>query len=412
MADQTADLAIQFTGVTKSFAMAAGNPQSVLEMLISLVTRRDQRSEPKLLEAIKTFNLDIKRGETIGFVGTNGSGKSTLLKLATKIIYPSTGTITVNGRVSALLELGAGFHVDLTGRENIYMNGSLLGLTQEEIAEKFEEIVDFSELHDYIDVPVKHYSSGMYMRLAFSIAIHVDPDILFIDEILAVGDQAFQNKCFDRIHDLQRTDMTILIVSHDLRSMQNLCDRLVWINQGVKMAEGDPREVLAEYMAFTRKLEQSRIAKEFANEGAMRRWGSGEIVIKGVRFLDEEEQDTQAFSSDSPMTIEVAYEAKRPIEEPQFSLAIYRSDGVQVNSPSTQLAKVKTGVLNGRGTIRYGIERISLLPAVYHLSVSIQNGNGLQTYDYHDKAYTFRVVYTMAPETRGIISMPAKWEVG
>lgn len=402
------ELAIQFKHVTKEFALATETSQTVLELMINIVTRQ-RKGQRRTMQAIKSFDLEIRPGETVGFVGTNGSGKSTLLKLATRIIYPTSGTIQVNGRVSALLELGAGFQPDLTGRENIYLNGSLLGLSREDIRGRFDEIVEFSELGEFIDVPVKHYSSGMYMRLAFSIAIHVDPDILFIDEILAVGDQAFQNKCFDRIHDLQRTDMTIVIVSHDLRSMQNLCERLVWLNHGVKMADGEPRDVLAQYMSYTRELEQKRIAQEFSTQGAVRRWGSGEVLIEGIRFLDEEGQESQAFSSHSPMTIEIEYEAAQTVERPQFELAIFREDGVQVNSPSTHLAKVDTGVLHGRGVVRYEIERLSLLPAVYHLSVSVRKG--VQVYDYHDRAYTFRVVYTLSPETRGLVSLPAKWTV-
>ncbi|MCA9980764.1 MAG: ABC transporter ATP-binding protein, partial [Anaerolineales bacterium] len=314
-------------------------------------------------------------------------------------------------RVSALLELGAGFHPDLTGRENVFLNGSLLGLTRAEMEETFDDILQFSELDEFIDMPVKHYSSGMYMRLAFSVAIHVNPDILFIDEILAVGDQAFQNKCFDRIHALQRTNMTIVIVSHDLRSMQNLCERLIWINKGAKMADGDPREVLAQYLNFTREMEQKRMVREFGTADTQRRWGSGEVRIESLRFLDGDNQPSQQFASHDPVTIEIEYEADEPIENPQFMLNMFREDGIQVNSPNTQLAKVTTGVAHGRGLIRYEIERLSLLPAVYHLSAIVQDKQGVQTYDYHDKAYTFRVVYTTQPETHGLVSLPARWVV-
>ncbi len=401
-------LAIQFQNVTKHFTLAGETPQTILETLIATVSRKPRPARQHVC-AVDDLSFVIKPGETVGFIGTNGSGKSTILKLATQIIYPSSGSVSVRGRVSALLELGAGFHPDLTGRENVFLNGALLGLTRAEMEETFDDILQFSEMEEFIDMPVKHYSSGMYMRLAFSVAIHVKPDILFIDEILAVGDQAFQNKCFDRIHALQRTNMTIVIVSHDLRSMQNLCERLIWINKGAKMADGDPREVLAQYLNFTREMEQKRMVREFGTADTRRRWGSGEVRIEAVRFLDGDNQPSQQFASHDPLTIEIEYEADEPITNPQFALSIFREDGIQVNSPNTQLAKVSTGVIHGRGLIRYEIERLSLLPAVYHLSAIVQDQQGVQTYDYHDKAYTFRVVYTQQPETHGLVSLPARW---
>lgn len=403
-------VAIRFQQVSKSFTLTGELPQTVLETLVSAVRRN--RPAPRKLWAVKNLDFAIPHGQTVGFIGMNGSGKSTILKLATQIIYPTTGEVTVNGRVSALLELGTGFHPDLTGLENIYLNGSLLGLTKADIDGRLPDIIAFSELDDYIYMPVKHYSSGMYMRLAFSVAIHVDPDILFIDEILAVGDQAFQSKCFDRIHTLQRSQMTIVIVSHDLRSLQNLCDRLIWVNYGEKMADGDPQDVLRQYLAYMRELEQARVSQEFASDGAMRRWGSGEVKIEAVRILGADGQETQQFSSSDPLTIELHYYAPEPVENPQFGLAIFREDGVQVNSPNTQLGRVPTGTLHGRGTIRYEVERISLLPSVYQVTAAVYDRQGIQTYDYHDRAYTFRVVFTTQPETHGLLSLPAKWVVG
>jgi ABC-type polysaccharide/polyol phosphate transport system ATPase subunit len=402
--------ALRFQNVSKLFTVAGEAPQTVLETIVSAVRRNAPK--PRQLWAAKDLDFEIPHGQTVGFIGINGSGKSTILKLATQILYPTSGEVTVHGRVSALLELGAGFHPDLTGMENIYLNGSLLGLSRADIDGRLDEIIAFSELGDYIYMPVKHYSSGMYTRLAFSVAIHVSPDILFIDEILAVGDHAFQNKCFDRIHTMQRSKMTIVIVSHDLRSLQNLCDRLIWVNEGQKMADGSPQEVLRQYLEFMRALEQARITKEFANDGAMRRWGSREVEITAVRILDGNGQDTQQFSSDDPMIVEIEYHAEQPIENPQFSLAMFRVDGVQVNAPNTQLARVATGTAHGRGTIRYKIERISLLPSVYELTTAVFDRQGLQTYDFHDRAYTFRVVYTTHPETHGLLSLPAQWVVG
>lgn len=407
--NQPQSLAIQFKAVSKSFLLTNDAPQTVLESVVSAVRRG--RVAPRYMTAVDDLSFDIHQGETVGFIGTNGSGKSTILKLATQIIYPTTGDVTVNGRVSALLELGTGFHPDLTGQENIYLNGSLLGLSKKDIEGKLEDIIAFSELGEFIHMPVKHYSSGMYMRLAFSVAIHVDPDVLFIDEILAVGDQAFQNKCFDRIHALQRSRITIILVSHDLRSLQNLCSRLIWINHGRKMADGDPQLVLQQYLTYMRDLEQQRISHEFASQGSIRRWGSGAVRLEMVRFLDGRNQETQQFSSSDAMVIELQDYAAEPVENPQYAIAIFREDGVQVNSPTTQLGRVATGTRHGAGVVRYEIERLSLLPAVYHVTAAVYDQQGIQVYDYHDRAYTFRVVFTAAPETHGLLSLPARWVV-
>ena len=221
------DTAIRFSNVTKKFKLNAEKPVSLMDRFGHLFGREPNEELDRYFAAIKDVDFDIKKGETVGFVGTNGSGKSTLLKLAAGIINPTEGEIEVNGRLSALLELGAGFHLDLTGRENIKLGGSLLGLSAEEVAAITDDIIDFSELGDFIEIPVKHYSSGMFMRLAFSVAIHVLPEILFIDEILAVGDQAFQDKCFQRLQEYKRTNIPMIIVSHDLRSLQNISERLI-----------------------------------------------------------------------------------------------------------------------------------------------------------------------------------------
>lgn len=199
-------------------------------------------------EVLKDISLDIKKGESVALIGVNGSGKSTLLKLMTKIIYPNKGTIEVNGKLTSLLELGAGFHPDFTGRENIYFNASIFGLTAKEIDNRINDIIEFSELEDLIDSPVRTYSSGQYMRLAFSVAINVDADILLIDEILAVGDQHFQDKCFNKLMNLKKSGKTIVIVSHSLDAIKHFCDRAIWLNKGEIAMEGNIKDVIKEYL--------------------------------------------------------------------------------------------------------------------------------------------------------------------
>ena len=229
--------------VYKTFNIYLDKANSLKEKM--LFWNRNKREKR---EVLKDVSLTIKKGEAVALIGVNGSGKSTLLKLMTKIIYPNKGKIVTNGKLTSLLELGAGFHPDFSGRENIYFNASIFGLTRKEIDERLEQIIEFSELGDYIDNPVRTYSSGMYMRLAFSIAINVDAEILLIDEILAVGDKHFQDKCFKKLEELSNSDKTIVIVSHDLNSMRKLCNRGIWINNGVVAMDGDINQVADEYI--------------------------------------------------------------------------------------------------------------------------------------------------------------------
>lgn len=238
------DVAISVRNMSKRFKLNSDKPHTLKERLV--FGKKNKKEYRKIL---KDINLDIKRGETVALIGTNGSGKSTLLKLMTKIIYPNKGKIETNGKLTSLLELGAGFHPDFTGRENIYFNASIFGLTKKEIESRIDQIIEFSELGDLIDTPVRTYSSGMYMRLAFSVAINVDADILLIDEILAVGDQHFQDKCFAKLMELKNNDKkTIVIVSHSLESIKKLCDRAIWIYDGRVRMDGNTSEVIDEYL--------------------------------------------------------------------------------------------------------------------------------------------------------------------
>ena len=235
--------AIEIRNLDKSFKVAYDRPQTLKERLVFW-----KNNKVEYIQVLKNINIDIKKGETVALIGTNGSGKSTLLKLMTKILYPTKGKLETQGKLTSLLELGAGFHPDFTGRENIYFNASIFGLTRKEIDKRIEDIIEFSELNEFIDNPVRTYSSGMYMRLAFSIAINVDAEILLIDEILAVGDQHFQEKCFDKLVELGKSDKTIVIVSHDLNSVKNLCTRAIWIYKGEVKGDGDPEYVIDAYL--------------------------------------------------------------------------------------------------------------------------------------------------------------------
>ena len=237
------EYAIRVKNLYKDFKLNSDKPMTLKERLLFIGRNKIQK-----VHILKDIDLDIKKGETVALIGTNGSGKSTLLKLMTKIIYPTKGNIKVNGKLTSLLELGAGFHPDFTGRENIYFNASIFGLTAAEIDNRVQDIIDFSELGEFIEAPVRTYSSGMYMRLAFSVAINVDADILLIDEILAVGDQHFQDKCYKKLHELKESGKTIVIVSHSLGAVEKLCDRAVWLHEGKIREDGPCKEVIKKYL--------------------------------------------------------------------------------------------------------------------------------------------------------------------
>lgn len=399
--------AIRLQDVGKRFAFTPDTPQSVLESLISVVGRC-RAGKPQNLWAVRHVTFDVLPGECVGIVGRNGSGKSTLLKIIARILQPSEGEVTVRGRVSALLELGAGFHQDLTGRENIYLNASVLGLDQEEIDRHFESIVEFSELGEFIDMPVKHYSSGMYMRLGFSVAIHVDPDILIVDEILAVGDQSFQAKCIDRIMDMKRRGVTILIISHDLTTVRKLASRLVWMEKGEMRLTGPTETVAEQYKDHMFQAVAGQIRK--ANEArTFRRWGTQQIEITNVRILDGDGAETTIIRTGAPLTIEIAYNAHEPIEDPEFGLAIYRQDGLHVNGPNSQTGGLKLGVVEGPGVVRYEVASLPLLPGGYQLTAAIHDSERPIAYDYHEQAYGFRVIDGHPREKSGLVGLDATW---
>jgi len=400
---------IKLEGVSKRFGAVSGSHtllEAVAQWLGLAKAVASGANQP--LWVVRDVDLEVVPGECLGILGQNGSGKSTLLKLITRILRPTQGRIAVRGRVSALLELGAGFHHDLTGRENIFLNASLLGLDKQYIEEHFESVVAFSELGDFIDMPVKFYSSGMYMRLAFSIAIHVKPQILIIDEILAVGDQSFQEKCINHIYDMKRQGVTIILVSHNLDIMRKLCTRLIWMEKGRLRANGKPEALIQEYLAFLHE----RGARPFKSTADnFERLGSGEIEITGVRFLDQHDEEQEVFLTNEPFTVEISFMAHKRVSEPEFGLAIHREDDVQVNGPNNQFAGLHIDHVAGAGKLYYRIDKLPLLPANYVLSVAVHNSRYELTYDHHVKAYPFQVGGGGTRELFGLVEIPAAWSL-
>jgi ABC-type polysaccharide/polyol phosphate transport system ATPase subunit len=393
--------AIQFDGVSKKFILHHERARSFQELVVGLF-RRNNRSREEFW-ALRDVSFAVEQGETVGIIGPNGAGKSTLLKLAARVIEPTSGRIAVRGRIGALLELGAGFHPDLTGRENIYLNGSILGLSRAEIRRRMDDIIGFAELERFIDVPVKHYSSGMFVRLGFSVAVHTDPEILLVDEVLAVGDQAFQRKCLERIDDLRRQGVTVLFVSHSADAVRALCNRAIWLYEGRVVADDAAEAVVRRY------LEHSWGRQTVTQPGGdERRWGTGRIRIVRVRLLDGEGRERQQFRTGEPLVVEMHYRAEERVERPVFGLAIHRSDGIHITGPNTQFAGLDIPAVEGEGIVTYAIPALPLLEGLYYISVSTHNWEDTEMYDYHDRMYGFWVL----PGTReeyGIVTVMGVW---
>jgi homopolymeric O-antigen transport system ATP-binding protein len=424
---------ITFDHVSKHFTLRHERPRSFQELFLHLLHSKRNRSREEFW-ALRDISLQVRPGEMLGIIGPNGAGKSTILKLISGIIPPSSGKVDINGRVSALLELGAGFHPDLTGRENIYLNGSILGFSRADMDSLYDEILDFSELGHFVDVQVKHYSSGMYMRLGFSIAIHVRPDILLVDEILAVGDQAFQVRCLDKINDMKRRGLTIILVTHDLHAVRTMCTRAIWLDDGQIQAKGDVDPVVDQYLAQVRMEDRHALsqaeAARFVDEGdghdeseltslqvaqdeSTWRWGSRQGEILNVQFLDRQGQEQRSFETGETLVVRIHYVAHQPIDKPQFGLALYHAGGFHINGPNTVFSGVEIGAIEGQGYIDHIIEDLPLLEGTYLTSVSLYDHDGLHPYDHHHQAYTFRVHPNPdIQEKFGSILIPSSWRLG
>jgi len=396
-------MVIQFDNVSKKFALRHRRARSFQELTLSLLRRN--RGSREVFWALRDVNFTVERGETVGLIGPNGAGKSTALKLISRIIEPTSGQVKVSGRVGALLELGAGFHPDLTGRENIFLNGSILGLSRAQLRHKLDAIIDFAELEHFIDVPVKHYSSGMYVRLGFSVAVNTDPEILLVDEVLAVGDAAFQRKCLDRINDLRRKGITILFVSHSAETVRAICPRVLWLDNGRLMSDGPAESVVTRYLTHAWATDADHLGPE---AGEDRRWGCGKVQITGVHLLNGDGEEKQLFHVGEPLTVEMHYQAENRVERPVFGLAIHRGDGTHITGPNTRFAGCDIPCVEGAGTIRYTVPSLPLLEGTYTVSVSAHNWEDTQGFDYHDRLYTFRILPSEG-ERYGVVTLCGEW---
>ncbi|MGZ8867179.1 MAG: ABC transporter ATP-binding protein [Thermoanaerobaculia bacterium] len=385
--------------------------RSQFATLKSALLKRDLKFEPESsVPALKNVSFAIEKGEAFGVIGRNGSGKSTLLKIMSGILKPTSGRMIVQGRIAALIELGAGFHPEITGRENVYINGIMLGLTRREIDARFDRIVEFSGIGEFLDQPVKTYSSGMYVRLGFAVAVHVDPDVLLIDEVLAVGDEEFSAKCIAKIQEMKYRGVTLVFVTHQLDQVRNLCDRAMWLDRGEAVMIGDPVRVVDAYLqqvaggsraippapVLLPEGEEPPVPTE-EPEGQDRndlleeeRWGSGEVILRRVALVDHEGRDLVALGAGTAVTIEMDVEVRVSQNDFVFGVGIYHADGTCVYGTNTDLEGLMSDALDTSGRVKFVIPSLDLVAGSYRIDAAVHTRNG-RAFDYRRGVLRFVV---------------------
>lgn len=412
--------AIEVKDITKSFKVYMDKGSTIKEKVIFKNRRRYENRQ-----VLKGISFEVKKGEAIGLIGHNGCGKSTTLKLLTRIMYPDSGVIEMSGRVSSLIELGAGFHPDMSGRENIYINASIFGLSKKEIDERLDDIIAFSELEEFIDNPVRTYSSGMYMRLAFSVAINVDADILLIDEILAVGDVSFQAKCFNRLREIKGQGVTIVIVSHSLSQIEQICDCSYWIDEGLIRETGNPTKVHVDYMKYMsekslsreekqkkaeiekQKQEEEKVSEEEKKDakGIEQDKESVEeitekedpkiVSIDRIYLCDKDGKEKNKFSTGQPAVLNIEYraEVEKLDKEILIGILIFRNDGVVAYGTNTRNERIQGIQLKDKGRLQFRIDKLNLITGQYWIDIAVRKMD-MFAYDYCSKGFVFDVLST------------------
>jgi lipopolysaccharide transport system ATP-binding protein len=394
---------IVFDNVWKKFRRGEHH-DSLRDLIPSLLKRTTRRAQPELSDsefwAISDVSFEVQPGQALAVIGPNGAGKSTILKLLTRILKPTRGQCSVRGRVGALIEVAAGFHPDLTGRENVYLQGSIVGMKRAEINQKFDRIVDFAGIAEFIDTPVKRFSSGMNARLGFAIAANLDPDVLIIDEVLSVGDASFQARCVERMHELRDRGVPLVFVSHNLPAVIDLCSHGILINRGTAVFSGGVAETVQEY----RRATASSAGKAAPD---------ADIWISSVQMFDADGAPTELFRGGSAMTVRIGYETKRPVAHPGFAVDVHRADGAYCIGINTRMDGQELGQLSGRGYVDLKVDALQLAAGCYAASVGIHRsggigaGGGLGVYDVHMLAYPFTITSDRAE--LGMVRLEHGW---
>lgn len=407
--------AIRIENVSKRYVIGTMRHETMLrEALLQMVTLKRRKRDEQTILAVDSLSFDVEQGEVVGIIGRNGAGKSTLLKLLSRITYPTSGRIKVHGRVASLIEVGTGFHDELTGRENIYLNGSILGMRKKEIDARIDQIIDFAGVDKFVDTPIKRYSSGMRLRLGFAVAAHMDPDVLFVDEVLAVGDADFQKKCLNAMDELRSGGRTVLFVSHNMAAIENLCPRTIWIDAGRLRMDGPSDDVIAKYLATFSESQRTG----YNLENAPNRGGTGAIRFTRVDFLDAEGQPTSVFRSGEPFRARFHYRVNEIVRDPHFGMVIFSDMGTRITTVSTWHAGYfLQNVKQGEGVIELVIDNLFLQPNRYFLSLFCDLLG--QRLDVLDHCIAIDVEDSNAYDNQGrgvhsrwgLVYMPSRWNV-
>ena len=405
--------------VSKQFRLGKAEQYGMLrEALVSgakqLIFGKTRKED--ILWALKNVSLEIKVGEVVGLIGGNGAGKSTLLKVLSRISYPTSGRVTVNGRVASLLEVGTGFHEELTGRENVYLNGSILGMSKKQVEMKFDAIVDFAGVERFIDTPIKRYSTGMRLRLGFAVAAHLDPEVLLVDEVLAVGDAGFQKKCLDTMEDLRSGGRTVIFVSHNMAAVENLCTRCVWIDGGRVREDGDPRTVIQSYMATFADAQQASSDLSTITH----RHGNGEARFTSIELLNKARLFQPVTRSGDSLVVRLHYDTNKAIPHPDFVVRLHSEMGTLITETGTWHHGIDILEMpQGKGYVDLEIDNLNLLPASYYLSLLLGSGEGI-LYDGVEHCLKLQIegssdIYRSSrtlDSRHGIVYFPQRWHLG
>jgi ABC-type polysaccharide/polyol phosphate transport system ATPase subunit len=397
-ATDTGGPAIEVRQMGKCFRLQRSGTRTVKSAVLDLVRRRGAGGHS--FWALRDLDFSVGRGETLGIVGANGAGKSTLLSLLAGTKTPTVGSIRTRGTISSLLELGAGFHPDLTGRENVFLAGAIMGLTRKQMRERFDAIVEFAGMGEFIDQPVKHYSSGMYVRLGFAVAVEVDPDVLLIDEVLAVGDENFQKKCLRKIDAFRRAGKTMLIISHDLSTIQSISDRILFLEEGRVAGIGDPRDVIGSYRSAARARQTG---------GYEREWGTGEARIEGVSFEKPDGAPADVFESGATMRCRIRYRAECRIDDPVFGFSFSDATARLIFGSNTQIEGFRIPSIEGAGELLLELRGLPVAAGNYLLSFSLHSADHRTNYHRLDHAFSVSVVSDQRFE--GVCRIPCAWSI-
>jgi ABC-type polysaccharide/polyol phosphate transport system ATPase subunit len=406
------DVTVRLDAVSKSYRLHRGWYGSLRTEVASWIRRlRGADGADEMFWALRDVSFEIERGDVVGLIGSNGAGKSTLLKVLSRVTTPTSGSYTTSGRVGALIEVGAGFHPELTGRDNIYLNGAILGMRRREIDAKFERIVSFAEIERFIDTPIKYYSSGMQVRLGFSVAAHVDPEILLVDEVLAVGDVAFQTKCLNKLAELTEQEKTIVLVSHNMASIVQHSRKVLWLQAGRLQAFGDPEAVVEQYLRSMREQLTTEDPRDVVSKAMTD--SDRSIRIDSVSLCTPDGGVPAAFRSDEAACVDIAYTIVRPVPNPVFEVTISDAQGYFLGGVTTRFDGIEIDTSNGSGRLRLTLRPLIFLKGDYAINVHVRD---VHIQRYHDSRNRAAVLVVEGPsiasrEVSGHINYPHKWEV-